>query len=298
MTRTFWLLPLVGFLLVNAGCGNLCRRPLCGPKESAPKNIFVPPPPPSPLVPAGATFAPPTNFPATPPANATFGPPSGFPVVPQPGAPSAPPAITPIAPKDPIAPRLESKWQPGENGDAKPRVQLYAPESIEKEEPPLSRKPSVRATFPPIAQFAEVKEKIYAGLPPGKDGLDWLHSNRVGTIVNIRSPGEDDGADRKETEARGIRYIAVEVSPQNLTKEGFDGFIKLVRESSQQGVFVYDRDGSLAGSMWYLYLRWAEFLDDDAAQLRSRPLGLENTRDGQHRDMWLAVQKLLSENNR
>jgi hypothetical protein len=95
-----------------------------------------------------------------------------------------------------------------------------------------------------------------------------------------------------------LRYVAVEVSPQNLTKEGFDAFIKLIRENAEKGVFVYDRDGSLAGPIWYLYLRWGEFLDDDAAQLRARSLGLQTTRDGAQRDMWLAVQKLLSENNR
>ena len=50
--------------------------------------------------------------------------------------------------------------------------------------------------------------------------------------------------------------------------------------------------------MWYLHLRVGESLDDDASQLRAAPLGLQLNRAGQHREMWLAAQKLLSENSR
>jgi protein tyrosine phosphatase (PTP) superfamily phosphohydrolase (DUF442 family) len=153
-------------------------------------------------------------------------------------------------------------------------------------------------TIPPIKQFAEVKDKVYSGLRPANlDALDWLQAAGVQTVIRIRLPGEDDTADRNQVEKRKMRYIAFEVSPQTLTKEKVDEYIKLVREGSKQSVFVYDEDGSLAGSMWYLYLRWGEFLDDDASQLRAGRLGLQPNRDGPHRTMWLAVQKLLSENS-
>jgi protein tyrosine phosphatase (PTP) superfamily phosphohydrolase (DUF442 family) len=328
MTRFFGLLGLSALLLVNVGCGTMChkRAPSCPPSPA-----FVAPPPPAPLVPAGGvTFGPPAqsfppaqNFPTAPAQNFPSAPAQNFPTAPgaafgQPDAPfpKAPPSITPMPPNN-VQPRFESKWQPGENPDVKPRVnadvqprenpdvkprvQLYAPEAVPDrpritEDPPAAKRPG--ATFPAIPQFAEVKANVYSGLRPGAAGLDWLQSNRLGTVVNIRLAGEDDATDRKETEARGLRYVAVEVSPQNLTKEGFDAFIKLIRENAEKGVFVYDRDGSLAGPIWYLYLRWGEFLDDDAAQLRARSLGLQTTRDGAQRDMWLAVQKLLSENNR
>jgi protein tyrosine phosphatase (PTP) superfamily phosphohydrolase (DUF442 family) len=336
MNRHYWLGAAAGVLLINIGCGTLCKHHKTPPCSTCPpgKAIFIPPPPPTvpgPLVPAGATFGPPGgSFPTAPPPGAAAfnrpvapfptapgGPPNGsFPTAPGgppsgsfPTAPGGPPngsfptapSITPMAPKE-APPRVESKWQPGENPDVKPRVQLYAPEAVEKEKPKISenvapdKKPS--GTFPAIPQFAEVKTNVYTGLRPGNQGLEWLQSNRVGTVVNIRTPGDDDEAEKKETEARGMRYVAVEVSPQNLSKEGVDGFIKLVRESADKGVFVYDKDGSLAAPIWYLYLRWGEFLDDDAAQLRARSLGLQNNRDGAQREMWLAVQKLLSENNR
>jgi hypothetical protein len=95
-----------------------------------------------------------------------------------------------------------------------------------------------------------------------------------------------------------MRYVAFEVSPLTLTKEKTDAFIRLIRDGSKQGIFVYDRDGSLAGALWYLNFRWGESLDDDVARIRAASFGLHNTTDGQYLNMWLAVQKLLSENSR
>ena len=276
MTRFFGFLLLAAVLSFNAGCG-LCQR-----RDNPPPKVFVAPPPPAPVigtpVPVGMV-----------PAGAEFGPPTGLPPMALPG-----PSITPMPAKDSGPMRIESKWQQMDYRDANPRIQLNAPEPVEKDAP---RKPDVQGAFPPIGQFAQAKDKAYAGLRPSAEGLDWLQSDGIQTVVQIRLPGEDDADAKKQVEDRRMRYVAFEVSPTTLTKEKADEFIKLIRDNSRQGIFLYDRDGSLAGAMWYLYLRWGEILDDDAAQLRARPLGLRPNADGQHRDMWLAVQKLLSENN-
>ena len=58
---------------------------------------------------------------------------------------------------------------------------------------------------------------------------------------------------------------------------------------------VFDEDGSLAGAMWYVFLRLGESIDDEPAQIRARALGLQTNREGRHIEMWLAVQKLLSQ---
>jgi hypothetical protein len=273
---------LAGVLLVNAGCTTCClHKPTCPPPKA-----FVAPAPPAPVIGQPVPVV-------QPAAGATFGPPSGFPTAPA-GVGNVPPLMTPMPPpKDAGNLKIGSNWQPVEKADTNPRVQLYAPEAVTKDKP----KPAVQGTFPPIPMFAEAKPNVYAGLRPSADGLDWLHKDKISTIVQIRSPGADDAGVKKEAEARQMRFIAFEVSKNMLTKEKADEFIRLIRDNAKSGVFVYDKDGSLAGAMWYLYLRWGEILDDDAAQLRARPLGLENTRDGAHREMWLAVQKLLSENN-
>jgi hypothetical protein len=317
MRRVIGLTLCAGLIAVLVGCQHPCaRRPLCCGDRQATQPAFVPVPGQPigqpPIQPAGA-------FPIAPAgALGNPGPGAGaFPIAPPdpnpnpgtvPGQLGAPPSISNAPPT-----RGETPWQPGDspepaqrpesNRDAKPRIQLYAPERLEKDDPqptpePPVRKPGVQATLPPIPQFASAKDNVYAGLRPPLDGLDWLQENRIMTVVQIRPEGDDDSADQKQVEKRNIRYVGFEVTPQTLTKEKADEFIKLIRAGSKQGIFVYDSDGALAGAMWYLYFRWGEYLDDDASQLRARQLGLQLDRDGQHRDMWLAVQKLLSENNR
>jgi hypothetical protein len=301
----FWL--LTGVLLVNAGCA-LCNRPPSNPPP--PRPIFVPPPPPVPVmgqpvpvVAPAAAFGQPQAFPTAPPGPG-FAPPSITP----PGPGSAPPSMPP-PPNEPPPFRTETKWQPIGERDASPRdvnpsIRLYAPEPLDKdkspstEEPPVARKPNVQGTFPPIPQFAEVKANVYAGLRPPAEGLDWLQANGVQTVVQILPPGENDALAQKQVEDRRMRYIAFEASPETLTKEKTNAFIQLIRDGAKQGIFVYDKDGSLAGGLWYLNLRWGEVLDDDAARIRAASFGLHNTTDGQYLNMWLAVQKLLSENNR
>ncbi len=294
MIRAFWLTMLAAVLLVSAGCRSTSNRPFfcCRKDPPAPNPVFVPPPPPSPAFPistiqqSGATLSP------------------GAVVTPPPGANVIQPGPAPSISKSPPA-----IWQPGERvdpsqRDVPPRIQLYAPEPIDKETPkpsgvpPLDKKPGAQTAFPAIPQFAQAFDKVYAGLRPPLDGLDWLQANGVQTVVQIRLFGEDDSADRKQVEKRNMRYVAFEVSPVVLTREKTDEFVKLIRDGAKQGVFVYDQDGSLAGAMWYLHMRFGEFLEDDASRLRAGQLGLQPTGEGQHREMWLAARKLASENSR
>jgi len=294
MARALWILAVACVLVVNVGCQHSCfRRPLCR-RDPAPPP-FVPPGPPQPymppiqqsgaVVPPGATLPPGTTL--------------------LPGTTLVTPA--PSISKSP-ADRFDPQWLPPQTPepelrkDLPPSIKLYAPEPIDKEMPPAkdddsARKPSPQRSFPAIAQFAEAKDKVFAGLRPSLEGLDWLQQNGIKTVVQIRLFGEDDSADRKQIEKRGMRYVAIEISPQVVTKDRADDFVQLLRESAKDGIFVYDEDSSLAGAMWYLYLRQGEILDEEPAQLRARALGLQTGREGQHRDMWLAVRKYLGENN-
>ena len=60
-------------------------------------------------------------------------------------------------------------------------------------------------------------------------------------------------------------------------------------------MFVYDRDGALAGGLWYWYFRTIDMQTDDAARVPAAALGLRESRMGLHTDMWLALQKLLAD---
>ena len=58
-------------------------------------------------------------------------------------------------------------------------------------------------------------------------------------------------------------------------------------------LFVFDRDGSVAGGLWYLHFRLVEKLSDEKARAEAARLGFRE--DGASRTMWIAVQNYLSE---
>src|SRR5262249_17019881 len=104
-----------------------------------------------------------------------------------------------------------------------------------------------------------------------------------------------DSADKKQVEKRGMKYVSLELSPLSLSREVVESFNRIVADSGGYPLFVYDRDGSLPGSLWYLHFLPSEKLEDDAARLPAGRLGLREDPDGPHRLMWIAIQKYLSE---
>jgi protein tyrosine phosphatase (PTP) superfamily phosphohydrolase (DUF442 family) len=145
-----------------------------------------------------------------------------------------------------------------------------------------------------IPQFTTIKEGVAAGLRPSlDDGLDWLQTNGYRTVLHVRKPGEDDSADRKQVEKRGMIYLTLELSPDTLSRQIADDFNRTVAEKQNYPLFVYDRDGSLAGGLWYVYFRMAEVATDESARVRAGSLGFRPEQDDTHRAMWQAVQNLL-----
>ncbi len=194
-----------------------------------------------------------------------------------------------------LAPPIAATPGAGDNG-----ARLGAPDTASVPSKLPSGPPVTDSTAPVlpvgIPQFAMVNDKVANGLRPMlDDGLDWLKSNGYRTVLYIRRPGQDDSADRKQVEKRGMRYLTLEVSPETLSRKTVDDFNRFVADTSGYPLFVYDRDGSLAGGLWYLYLRLVEHDTDETARVRAARLGLREDREGAQRAMWLAVQKLLSE---
>ncbi len=202
------------------------------------------------------------------------------------------------------------------NAGSAPAVRLYPPEV--EENPDAGRKgPSpfdastpgkgnpprveegVESKEPPTApvgipKFVRAYDKVANGRRPSlDDGLDWLRSNGFKTVLYLHDTGAFDTADRKQVESRGMRFVALEVSPQILSKKIIDEFNRIVADSEGVPLFVYDKDGSLSGAMWYLHFRLIQQASDDVARTRARPMGLQE--DGADHGMWKATQKFLSE---
>lgn len=274
-------------------------------------------------VPAGAPgFAAPTNpqgspsFPTAPagPAVQGFNPPangnSNFPTAPQqappvpqfpqPGAAAPqnnPSGVQPVEARTvvPLQERvLLSPPVPIETDEPKSGDRKFYPPTNDKNNPP---QPRPEAPFPVgIPQYAAVKEGVAAGLrPAGTEGVDWLKSKSYRTVVHLRLPGEKDDADREAIEKLGMKFVSMEVSPNLLTRESVDEFLRIVRDRESQPTFIYDRDGALAGGLWYLWYRLGEGISEDAARIRARGLGLREDREGAHRDMWQSAQRYLND---
>jgi protein tyrosine phosphatase (PTP) superfamily phosphohydrolase (DUF442 family) len=138
------------------------------------------------------------------------------------------------------------------------------------------------------------RPRVASGQQPFPDGVTWLQAHDYRTVLHVRTPGEDDAAARRQFEKHGLRYLSLEVSPRTLTREVVDQFTRTVTDEANLPLFVYDRDGGLAGGLWYLYYRLAEKTDDQQARTEAARLGLNQDRNDSHRDMWLAIQAFLA----
>lgn len=299
--RTHWCYLLLAGIAVFTGCNNCCRR---SPPGVAPPPGYVPPP----AYPTGPG-APPPAF----PGNA--GPPPGS-VQPPPGAFQAPPPPVPTSPDVrsygptttvPPAPN----WGPSGRGD----VRLSVPEPITSEQhrqsahlaPPESMPPGPAASAKVedrvptpalpvgIPQFAMAREQVASGQKPFLDGLDWLQANGYRTVLHIRQAGEDGSADQRLVEKRGMRYLSLEVSPQTLTRQTCEEFNRKVADSSNYPLFVYDKDGMVAGGLWFVYFRLQEGATSDMARTKAARLGFREDPNGEHRALWEAVRRILGE---
>jgi protein tyrosine phosphatase (PTP) superfamily phosphohydrolase (DUF442 family) len=254
-----------------------------------------------------------------------FGPrcPNCGPVVPgrpMPAPPLAAPPAQPFAAASPVPPwqphpgpsiRLQAPEPAIDSQPAPPSSpRLYAPEQepqpSEPSPPPPPQNPNPMPDRPLLSPlpigipgFAEVQKGISNGLRPNSlDGLDWLAASGYRTVLHLREPGQDDTSDRKQFESRGLRYLSLEVSPDTLSPEVVDRFNRVISDLGGQPLFVYDRDGMLAGGLWYLHFRLVDNLPDDEALARAGRLGLKTNPTGGHQRMLLAVQKYLSEHPR
>src|SRR5262249_40006058 len=120
------------------------------------------------------------------------------------------------------------------------RVDVAAAPGPEPARPTSAEAPPTPALPAGIAQFTYVRPRVAAALKPDLDGLDWLQGNGFLAVVNIRAPGEDDSADRRQVEKRGMKFVSLEVSAETFSPPLVDEFRRWVGTASLQPVFVYD----------------------------------------------------------
>lgn len=177
----------------------------------------------------------------------------------------------------------------------RPEAQPAVP--LEPSRPGVVETPSTTPSLPVgIPQFAAVKDRVASGLKPLLDGLEWLRGNGYRTVLHIKQPGEDDSADRRLIEKNGLVYLSLEVSPLILNRAVVDQFNRIVSDPANLPLFVYDKDGIVAGGLWYLHFRIVERASDEAARARAGRLGFREDAGADYKTMLLAVQQFLRQN--
>ena len=160
--------------------------------------------------------------------------------------------------------------------------------------PPANDSPASPEFPVGIASFRDVLgSDVSTGIKPADtDGLDWLQTHKYKTVVNLRRPGTPHTADKDQIEQRKMKYLSLEVSAETLTDSLVAEFCRAVAERSGRPLFVYDKDGTLAGAMWYAYFRTVEKLPPADAKKRATELGLKAVETGEHAALWKAAQKV------
>jgi protein tyrosine phosphatase (PTP) superfamily phosphohydrolase (DUF442 family) len=285
MTPRRWLLCLaLGTALILTGCKHCCKRP---------QQPGCPPPCGGPLPPGvGGSTLPPQNIPLDPtPGRASQRPPEIL--LPR-DLPPTGSGYAPAASKGNVV-LLDPDF-----GTAAPAV-VEPPVAKQKEKtppPPAAIDDGAGSSLPVgITNYAQVKEGVSAGLRPDLDGLDWLASKGVKTILFLRDGKEDDSSDRKQVEKRGMRYVSLNVTPEAVNPELVTEFNRMVNDGAGRPLFVYDLTGTQAGAMWYLYFRTSELLNDDEARIRAGRLGLKEKGNADQTQLWTAVQRYLADRN-
>jgi len=138
----------------------------------------------------------------------------------------------------------------------------------------------------------KVKDGVATGRKPTLDGFDSLKQGGYRTVAYLHPSGADVSAAQDLAEKRGFAFVAIETTPENLP-EALRRVNQLVADRSAHPVYVYDDDGLRTGAVWYLHFRTVDALNDDAARVRARSLGLtDQTEEG--KAFWVAIQQFLA----
>jgi protein tyrosine phosphatase (PTP) superfamily phosphohydrolase (DUF442 family) len=277
--RSLFLIAVSGIAFAT-GCQQTCclNKPDCRPKPFQPS------------APSGPYLLPPSNLPTTPAPTGAVIPsvaPSNYP----------PPVLGPIAPGPSLKPPPEVLFpdplpggpssrgiSPADRGQ--PVLQSPTKPSTTPE-PPIV--PSVMTGIP---GFTKLPDGLASGRKPDIDGFASLKQAGYRTIVYLHPAGTDVSAIRELAGKRELKFIPIETTPEKLTT-ALEEFNAALADRALRSAYVFDDDGVRAGAMWYLHFKTAKSMNEDAARVRAKPLGLTD-RGEEAQAFELAIQRFLS----
>lgn len=285
MIRRLLLTTAALSLAFSAGCRNRCclndpdRRPTPY-RPPAPNSQFL-------LPPAGlpTTPAPPGSgggnsiVPGAGPVDPRNYPPPSFDIPGNTLRPPVKPAPEVLLPED-LPGGTSRSASPGDPGFG-----VLGGPSGAQPDPLLTAEPTG------VPGFVKVGGDLASGRKPALEGFDSLKRVGYKTVIYLHPAGADATAARDVVTKRGLAFVAIETTPEKLA-DAVTKFNSVVGEKGNRPAYVYDEDGVRAGAVWYLHFRTAESMNDDAARLRAKPLGLTDQGD-EAKAFALAIQRYL-----
>jgi protein tyrosine phosphatase (PTP) superfamily phosphohydrolase (DUF442 family) len=267
-------------LLFTASCKHKCclNDPQNRPspfRPQAPNSPFLLPPANVPTAPV--PVAPPVTGPIVPGVGP--GPSQNFSSPPSQSAKPAPEVLLP----DPIPGGASRSFSPSNSGQG-----LLGGPTQPKTEPPLAKPVDATTGLP---GFVKVETSLASGRKPTLDGFESLKRAGYRTVVYLHPAGGDVSAARDVAEARGLKFLAIEATPEKLP-ESLTAFNTAVGDKANRPLYTFDDDGVRTGALWYLHFRTVDAMNDDAARVRARPLGLTSEGD-EAKAFNLAIQRYL-----
>ena len=177
------------------------------------------------------------------------------------------------------------------------------PDAVKPAEDVKSISPDTKTDLPTdappvgVESFAAVpgQDNVAGGKKPTVEGLDALKSKGFKTVLYLHAPDADTSAAKELVEKRGLKFVALAVSPQTLGDAG-KTFAEQLKDAASKPLFVYDLDGVRAGSLWYLQFRKVDLVNDDVARIRAGALGLRDANASEEqKQFWIAIQNQLAQ---
>lgn len=170
------------------------------------------------------------------------------------------------------------------------RTEPVTPTPLVKNENPASQ-----ANRPVgIENFTRLDEGLYVSRRPDLEGLDWLQQQKFATVIYLRQSQDDDTSDQRQAEKRGLQYSSYIIAAETINLAIIKEISNTLADPKQRPLLIYDREGSLVGTVWYLHLRTVDGLNHDEALTKARPLGLNPEGTPQQRSLAQAAKELFN----
>ncbi|MFO0951387.1 MAG: hypothetical protein U0835_09605 [Isosphaeraceae bacterium] len=153
-------------------------------------------------------------------------------------------------PRDP-ARAGESASRPGKTSRPSPAPTPEPEEESVVDNPPAPAAepaPTVAtaSVAPGIRRFSGVGPKLAGGSLPTAAGLDWLSETGYRTILDLRENVQADPTFAAEAGRRGLRYVSLPVSLENIDLNLVSRFRSELAVSDSASPFFCDTDGTRA----------------------------------------------------